>query len=381
MLKIAVITGTRAEYGIYKPLLHEIRKHPDMKLSLLVAGMHLLEDFGNTIQYIEKDGFSIDAEIKGLFQEDNAADMAHSVGRGIEQCANAFSKLTPDILLVLGDRPEMLAGAIAALYMNILIGHIHGGDLSGSVDGIVRHAITKLAHIHFPATQKSAERIISMGEDPERVFIVGALGLDSVLHTPLLDKTEITTRYHLDSSQPILLLIQHPVTTELGEAGTQIHQTLTVLAELHMQTVVVYPNADAGGREMIKVINSFISHPLISAYQSIPHEEYLSLLNVADVLIGNSSSGIIEAPAFGLPVVNIGTRQQGRERAENVIDVGYSCVEIKSAICQALTQEFKKMARDCCNPYGDGIASERICDILRTLPMGERLHEKRSMFQ
>jgi len=381
MLNIAVITGTRAEYGIYKPLLQRITEHTDLNLLLLVAGMHFLEDFGNTIQYIEEDGFTIQAKIEGLFQKDDTTDMARSVGQGIEQCAQAFERLHPDILLVLGDRPEMLAGAVAATYMNILIGHIHGGDLSGGVDGIIRHAITKLAQIHFPATKKSAERITHMGEDPKQVFTVGALGLDTVFHTPLLDGNEIAARYDLDLSVPIILLLQHPVTTESGKAGDQIRQTLLALTELSFQTVVIYPNADAGGREMIQIIDSFKNYSFISVYPSIPHVEYLSLLHIADVLVGNSSSGIIEAPAFGLPVVNIGTRQRGRERAVNVIDVGYSSPEISSAISSALTPAFKRKAQGCENPYGDGRASERICTLLHRLQPNERLPGKKVMFR
>lgn len=378
MKKIAVITGTRAEYGILKPVLSEIDKHPDLDLSLVVIGMHLLKEFGYTIKEIEKDGFKIEAKIEGLYDEDSRIDMAKSIGKGIIKLSEALDKVKPDILLLLGDRGEMLAGAIAATYMNILIAHIHGGEVSGNVDEPVRHAITKLAHIHFSATKESVNRIIKMGEDPSNVFVVGAPGLDTILNENLIGPAELSKKYNLDLSKPILLVVQHPVTTEVEDAPDQIRETLEALSELKYQTILIYPNADAGGRKMIEMIKKYEKYPFIKTFKSIPHKEYLSLMKIASVMVGNSSSGIIEAPSFGLPVINIGSRQEGRERAENVIDVDYDKEQIKTAIKKALYDKtFKEKVKNCKNPYGDGKAGARIADILSKIKIDKKLLQKR----
>ncbi len=378
MRRIAVITGTRAEYGIFKPVLKKICAHPQLELSLIVVGMHFLEEFGYTVEEIEKDGFTIDAQIKGLYTEDERVNMAQSVGKGICELAEAFHRVAPDVLLVLGDRGEMLAGAVAAVYMGIPVAHIHGGELSGSIDGIVRHAITKLAHIHFPATEKSAQRIIQMGENPDYVFVVGAPGLDSIVHERLTEPEILQHKYKIDVAEPFIMVVQHPVTLEVDKAADQMRETLHAVADFKLPAIVVYPNADAGGRKMIDVIKEYTS-PLIHAFESISHTDYLSLLKRTRVVVGNSSSSIIEAPSFGVPVVNVGTRQNGRERAENVIDVQYDAQSIKKGIEKALyNTAFREKARTCKNPYGDGNASSRIVKLLSTIPI-ETL-EKRLMY-
>lgn len=373
MRKIAVITGTRAEYGIFKSVLKAIHEHPDLELSLIVIGMHFLEEFGYTIEEIEKDGFTIDARIRGLYTKDERVDMAKSVGEGIIQLAETFKQRAPDILLVLGDRGEMLAGAVAAVYMGIPVAHIHGGEISGSIDGVVRHAITKLVDIHFPATEKSAQRIIEMGEDPKNVFVVGAPGLDPIVHGELVEPAELARKYGLDLSRPLIVVVQHPVTTEVDKAADQMRETLEAVAELNQPAIVIYPNADAGGRKMIEIIKEY-RYPFIKTFKSIPHTDYLSLLKMAQVLVGNSSSGIIEAPSFGLPAVNVGTRQKGRERAENVIDVEYNAQEIKKGIEKALYDKvFREKVKQCKSPYGDGNASKRIVHILSTIKLNCKL--------
>jgi GDP/UDP-N,N'-diacetylbacillosamine 2-epimerase (hydrolysing) len=277
----------------------------------------------------------------------------------------------------------MLAGAVAATYMNIPIAHIHGGDVSGNVDEPVRHAITKLAHIHFPATEESAQRIIAMGEDPSHVFTVGAPTLDTILHEKLIEPCQLAEKYHLNLLEPLLLIVQHPVTIEADEASSQIRETLEAIADLHYQSIVVYPNADAGGRRMIEVIKEYKveKYPFIRSFESIPHEEYLSLMKIASVIVGNSSSGLIEAPSFGLPVVNIGSRQQGRQRAENVIDVGYNRTQIKAAIQTALDDEvFKAQSKSIKNPYGDGMTGVRIAEILAGIKIDKKLLQKRMSY-
>ena len=375
--KILYITGTRADYGLMKSVLKEIKKHPELELEIVATGMHLMEEFGMTINEIKKDGFKIH-EIDATYENDNKESMANFIGKFVQLLTKKVKEIKPSIILLLGDRGEMLAGAIVGAYLTIPVAHLHGGEITSTVDEFSRHAITKLAHIHFPATENSAERIIKMGEDPSNVFVVGAPGLDSILNENLIEPTKLSEKYNLDLSKPILLLVQHPVTTEVEDAPTQIRETLEAISELRYQTILIYPNADAGGRKMIEVIKGYEKYPFIKSFKSIPHKEYLSLMRIASVLTGNSSSGIIEAPSFGLPVVNIGSRQEGRERTENVINVDYNKEQIKAAIKEALYDEdFKRIARNCKSPYGDGKASIRIADILSKIKMDKRLLQKR----
>jgi len=306
--------------------------------------------------------------------------MANFVGKFIQLLTDKVKKIKPDIILLLGDRAEMLAGAIVGTYLTIPVAHIHGGDISSTVDEIVRHAITKLAHIHFPATEKSAERIIKMGEESWRVHVVGAPGLDLIVNEKLLSKEEICKNLSLDPKKPIFLVIQHPVTMEIEQAEKQMRETMEAITHLKQQTVVVYPNADAGGRKMVEVIKEYEKYPFIKLFKNIPHKEYLSLMKYAAVMIGNSSSGIVEAPSFKLPVVNIGTRQEGRERANNIIDADYDKEEIKKAIKKALSPEFKEKVKKCKNPYGDGKTGERVANILDKIKIDNRLLQKKQVF-
>jgi len=375
--KIAVVTGTRAEYGILKPILKKIDSNSKLDLYLIVVGMHLSEEFGYTIKEIEKDGFRIYAKLDTLNKEDTGAGMARYIGNTIIEISKVLENLKPDILLLLGDRGEMLAGAIAATCMNILIAHVHGGEVSGSIDEGFRHAISKLAHIHFVATNESKQKLISLGEDSSRIFVVGAPGLDDIYEN-LLSPQEIEKKYSIDLSKPLILLVQHPVVNEVDEASNQIRETLEAIVDLKYQTVVIYPNADAGGRQMIKIIEEYKKrYSFIKTYKSLPRRDYLSLMSVATVMVGNSSSGIIEAPSFGLPVVNIGTRQKGRLRAGNVIDVSYNREEIKNAILKAIQdRKFKEKVRNIKNPWGDGKASERIVNILSSIKICKDLLQK-----
>jgi len=381
MKKIAVITGTRAEYGMFKSVLRQMEANPGLKLSLIVIGMHLSAEFGYTVKEIEEDGFKIDAKIDVLHGKDTGAAMAKSIGRCMARTASALEKIKPDILLILGDRSEMLVGAVSATYMAIPIAHIHGGDISGNVDEQVRHAITKLAHIHFAATKESADRIIKMGEEPWRVHVVGAPGLDLILSKELVEPRELARKYGLDLSKPILLVVQHSVITEPDDAPKQTRETLEAIVDLGYQTVLVYPNADAGGRRMIEVIREYEKYPFIKTFKNILHKEYLGFMKLASVMVGNSSSGIIEAPSFGLPVVNIGSRQKGRQRAENVIDVNYDKEQIKRAIQKALYDEtFKEKVKNVKNFYGDGKAGMRIASVLSNIKIDKRLLEKRMTY-
>ncbi len=380
MRKIAVVTGTRAEYGILYPVLKAIQAKKDLKLLLMVTGMHLSHEFGYTISEIEKDGFKISSRVDMLLSSDTLAGMAKSVGLGIIGMAQTWEQLKPDIILISGDRVEPLAAAIAGAYMNIPVAHIHGGDKStgGHVDDLARHATTKFAHIHFPATKKSAERILKMGEEEWRIHTVGSPALDMILNEPLFPAGDLAKRLKLDLSRPLILLVQHPVSTQADEAPGQMRETLEAIVELAYPTVVIYPNSDAGGRRVIEAIKEYASYPFIKTFKNLPRREYLRLVKAASVMVGNSSSGLVDAPSFGLPVVNIGIRQEGRERGNNIIDVEHSKQKIIRAIKKALTdKEFLAEVRKCENPYGDGKASQRIADILSKIEITPRLLQKK----
>ena len=375
--KILYITGTRADYGLMQSVLREIEEHPKLELELIVTGMHIMPEFGMTIEEVKKDGFKIH-EIDTTYEKDNEESMANFVGEFIQLLTKKVNEIKPDLILLLGDRGEMLAGAIVGAYLTIPVAHLHGGEITSTVDEFSRHAITKLAHIHLPATEKSAERIIKMGEDSSNVFIVGAPGLDSILNENLIEPAELSEKYNLDSSKPIFMVVQHPVTTEVRDAHEHIRETLEAIVGLRHQTILIYPNADAGSRAMIEVIKEYEKYPFIKTFKSIPHKEYLSLMKIATVMVGNSSSGIIEAPSFGLPVVNIGSRQEGRERAENVIDVDYDKEQIETAIKKALDDgNFEEKVTKCKSPYGDGKAGIRIADILSRIKIDKKLLQKR----
>ena len=380
MKKIAVVTGTRAEYGILQPVLRAIQAREELKLLLVVTGMHLSREFGYTVDEIEKDGFGISARVEMMPGSDTLQAMAESVGTGIIGLAKTWQQLKPDIILVLGDRVEPLAAAISGAYMNIPVAHIHGGDSSkGGLDEYARHAITKFSHIHFPVTQKSAGRVIRMGEDEWRVHMVGSPALDVILNEPLIPREKVIKKFGINAAKPLILLVQHPVTTEADKAGEQMTETLEAVVELGYPVILLYPNADAGGRRIIEVVKDYEKrYPFIKVIKSLPRPEYLSLLKNVSVLVGNSSSGMIDASSFGLPVVNIGTRQEGRERGDNVIDVGYARQEIIMAIRRALTdKEFLKVVKKSRNPYGDGKASVRIAEILSSIEKTPRLLQKK----
>lgn len=378
--KITVITGTRAEYGLLYPVMQAIQKHPKLDLSIIATGMHLSPEHGYTMKEIENDGFKVDVAVDMLLSNDTGASMSKSLGIGIIGITQALEQLKPDIVLVLGDRDEPFAGAIAASHMNIPIAHIHGGDSTtgGCIDESIRHSITKFAHIHFPATKESAARIEKLGEETWRIHTVGAPGLDTILNTELLSKEHLIEQYSFNASGSLLLAVQHPVTTQPENAANEMRTTLEALAELKIQTILVYPNSDAGGRSMIEVIKEYEYRPFLHTFKSLPHIEYLSLLNIADALVGNSSSGIIEASSFHLPVVNIGIRQEGRQRANNVIDVASDKEKIIEAINTALYDKaFKQKVNECVNPYGDGRAGLRIAEVLAELEIDQKLLQKK----
>ena len=359
--KVLYITGTRADYGLMHETLKTLNEDDDIQLDVVATGMHLMDEFGYSLNEIKKDNFSLHV-IDQTFKKDDEASMSEFIGNLIVDLTKLMIKLKPDVVLLLGDRGEMLAGAIVASYLQISVAHIHGGDVSSTVDDSARHAITKLSNIHFPATENSASRIKQMGENPDDVFIVGAPGLDSIMKLKdNININDLKDKYSI--TKDFVLVLQHPVSLEVEDSANQIAQTLDAVTSTDYQVIVIYPNADAGGRAMIDKINEYD----VEAYKNIPHDDFIGLLALASALIGNSSSGIIESSSFKLPVINIGTRQSGREKAENVIDVDYDSNEILNALKYIKTDEYQNILKECINPYGDGKACERICKILKDI--------------
>jgi GDP/UDP-N,N'-diacetylbacillosamine 2-epimerase (hydrolysing) len=376
--RVAYVTGTRADYGLFSEPLRRIREHPGLELSLIVTSMHLEPEFGLTIREIEADGMPVAARVRNLGAGDGGADQARAIGRAVLGITDALEQVRPDIVIVLGDRGEMRAAAIAAAHLNLAIAHVHGGEVSGTIDETVRHAITKLSHVHLAATDEAAERLRRLGEQPRNVHVVGAPGLDYLGRFEPVPDATLAEELGLELTQPFVLFTQHPVSFELADAGRQMALSLSALEQVGVQVVATYPNADAGGRAMIQVLEDRRDRGWLRIVPSLGQRRFASLLKKAAVQVGNSSSGIIEAPFFGVPVVNIGTRQEGRLRAGNVLDVPYDQEAIRSAVACALGDEaFRKRAREARNPYGDGHAGERITAILAALELGPGLLDKR----
>jgi len=378
--KILYVSGTRADYGLMRSTLLGIKKSKKLDLEIAVTGMHLMKESGRTIDEIKKDGHKFTI-IDAVYDKDDKESMARFIGKCIWKLVGKIQKIKPDVILILGDRGEMLAAAIVGTYLTIPVAHLHGGEITSTVDETARHAITKLSHLHLAATQKSKEKILWLGEEEWRIKVVGAPGLDAIINKKLPSITEIGSKFNLDLKEPFLIVLQHPVTENVNDASKQIKTTLAAVTELKKQTIVIYPNADAGGRQMIKTIEQFRRFPFIRILKNIEHDFYLGLMKHAGVLIGNSSSGIIEAPSFGLPVVNIGDRQIGRERAKNVINVGYKKEKIIAAVKKALyNQRFRSQDRFCENPYGDGKTGQKIINILSRVEINPKLLFKKLIY-
>ena len=375
--KICSITGTRADYGLMRPIFSAIAGQQMLHLDLIVTGMHLLPEFRTSLTAIEKDGYGDLHRCSMILGEDSGKAMAQSFSLAVFGMAELLDMIQPDLVLLQGDRGEMLAGALSAAHMNISIVHMSGGDLSGSIDDSIRNAISKFSHIHLTTCKQSSERLLAMGESATRIREVGEPGLDAIRQMDFISGDSLAQEFGLDLSQPIILGTQHPVTTEADQAAWQMTQTLDALADLSIQTIFTYPNTDAGGREMVRVLDRFQDKELIRIVPNLGSEKYLSLLKIASVLVGNSSSGILEAPSFKIPVVNIGTRQQGRLRASNVLDVGHDSRAIKEAIQVGLHDKtFRARLAECTNPYGDGYTADKTLDILTGLRLTKTLLAK-----
>jgi UDP-N-acetylglucosamine 2-epimerase (non-hydrolysing)/GDP/UDP-N,N'-diacetylbacillosamine 2-epimerase (hydrolysing) len=376
---IGVVTVARSDYGIYVPLLRALQAADGLALALFVGGMHLSPDFGLTVRAIEADGYPIAARVAMALTADTPADIARSMGLGVAGFAGAFARSRPDILVVLGDRFEMHAAALAALPFKLPVAHIHGGELTyGAMDDALRHSMTKLSHLHFTATEAYARRVIQLGEEPWRVTVSGAPGLDNLRTVELLSRAEIEARYTLRLDEPFLIVTYHPVTLEFERTAWQTGEMLAALDETQMPIVFTLPNADTAGRLITELLRGFVAaHPRCRLVDNLGTQGYFSLMALAAAMVGNSSSGLLEAPSFQLPVVNIGNRQAGRVRAANVLDVGYNRAEIEAGIRRAVAPGFRAGLAALTNPYGDGHAAGRIVERLKAVALDDRLLVKR----
>ena len=388
---VAVFTGNRAEYGLQFPILRAIEKHPDLEYRLLVSGAHLDPNFGSTLEEIRNDGFRIDAEIKIEMDAASLFATAQAIGSGVLAISRVLDEMRPDIMVVYADRFEGFAAVIAATQMNIPTAHIEGGDLTegGALDDSVRHAMTKLTHLHFTTNEQASNRILGMGEEPWRVHTVGFPAIDLISEGNFATNLEITEQLGLDLSRPIVLFTQHSVSTEFERAAEQVQPSIDAikrLADEGIQIVLTYPNNDAGGQAIISVLDTFgtSDYKNTQVKRSLGRYLYHGILALArnpDIRVtclGNSSSGLKETPVFGCPTVNIGSRQEGRLRGENVLDAGYSSNEIYDQIQRSLfDDDFRELCREAKNPYWLGEAGPKIAEVLANTPLNQDLIRKR----
>ncbi len=368
--KVCVVTGTRAEYGLLRWLIDGIAKSPVLELQLIATGMHLSPEFGLTAKEIEADGYRIDRKIEMLLSSDTSVGISKSIGLGMIGFADALSELRPDLLLVLGDRFEILAAATSALIARIPIAHLHGGEATeGVIDESIRHSITKMAHLHFVAAEEYRQRVIQLGEDPKTVFTVGGLGIDNIMRLKLLNRNELEKAINFKFCPRNLLITFHPVTLEQNTSAQQIDELLAALGELK-ETGLIFtmPNADTDGRILFRKIERFCNvHPNAKSYTSLGQLLYLSCVSHVDGVVGNSSSGITEVPSFNKATVNVGDRQRGRLKAPSIIDCEPTFSSIMQAINYGLSSEFQEKIKTSRNPYGEGGASLAIVQKLEQI--------------
>ena len=375
---IAVVTTSRADYShLYWPL-HDLSRHPDVDLKLIVMGPHLSPEFGHTVREIERDGLHIAARIECLLSSDTDVGMAKTIGLATLSLADCLGQMRPDLLLLIADRYEMLAPASVALALRIPIAHIEGGEISeGAIDDAVRHALTKMSHIHFTSTCAARDRVIAMGEEEWRVHRAGAPSIDHLSRNTLYTREQLEQQLHTELKCPSAVVAYHPVTIA-RDTTREADELFAALQELPGQILFCYPNADAGSRELIERTYQFLERrPDARVFVNLPALTYWSLLRQADLMIGNSSSGIMETPSFALPTINVGMRQQGRERARNVLDALPDKTDILAKAAFARSQEFRCSLDGMQNPYGDGHASEKIVSVLTSVPLGEQLLVKK----
>ena len=371
MRKVCVVVSSRANYSSIKSVMRAVRAHPELTLQLVVGASALLDRFGSVVDVIERDGFTPDAKVTMIVEGETPATMAKSTGLGLLELPTMFELLKPDVIITVGDRFETMATAVAGAYMNIPLAHTMGGEITGTIDESIRHAITKLAHVHFPANQPAANRIVRMGEDPEAVHVVGCPRIDMVAEVVRNGNAAIDAEFldregvggHIAVDKPFLLVSQHPVTTEYGQGEQQISETLMALQELRMPTIMLWPNADAGSEDVSRGMRKFREKcrpEYIRFYKNFPIETFIRLQTSAACLVGNSSAPVREGAFLGTPAVNIGSRQHGRDRGPNVVDVPHE----RKAIVDAIKGQIAHGPYPTDHLYGDGAAGPRIADVL-----------------
>lgn len=381
MKRIGIMTGTRAEYGLLKSLMQEINKDNDLELYLIVSGMHLSPEFGMTYQEIEEDGFEINAKVEMLLSSDSPAGISKSIGLGVIGFADEFQRADLDMLILLGDRYEALSAAISAMVMRIPIAHLHGGELTeGAIDEGIRHSITKMSYLHFTSTEQYRNRVIQLGENPERVFYVGALGVENIKKINLMTKEELERSIHFEIDENTVIVTYHPVTLENNTVEEQFLNLLKVLdRNPKIRMIFTKANADTNGRIVNELIDKYAAQnsERACAFVSLGQKRYLSALKYCRIVIGNSSSGIIEAPSFGKPIINIGDRQKGRICADSVINCGYTQQEIQQAMETALTEEFENKASNCRNPYEKENTAANIISVIKDYLLNDKIKLKK----
>lgn len=381
--KIAVLTATRAEYGLLKPLIKELDKVEDFDVCLAVTGAHLSPEFGLTYQEIEIDGFKIDEKIEILLSGDTPSAISKSMGLAMIGFADYFKRLKPDLLVVLGDRYETLAVAMVAMNERIPITHLYGGETTeGAIDEAIRHAITKLSYLHFTSTETYRNRVVQLGENPKRVFCVGAIGVENIKNEKLLNKAELEASIDFVLNKPYALVTFHPVTLEHNQIEKQFQELLMVCEMFKdMNFIFSKANSDVEGRTINQLQEIYVnSHDNAVSFDSLGVTRYLSAMKYCAMVIGNSSSGLIEAPSFGVPTINIGDRQKGRIQGDSVINCAPNAGEIKDAMHMALTDEFKKKAKSGGNPYGDGNTSKKIVNIIKEFLLENKIELKKKFY-
>ena len=370
MRKICIVTGSRAEYGLLSGLMYAVKNDPELELQIIATNMHLSPEFGLTYRNIEEDGFTINKKVVMLLSSDTANATAKSVGLGFIGFADAYEDLQPDMVVVLGDRYEIISAVSTALFYKIPVAHLHGGEITeGAYDDCIRHSITKMSHLHFTSTEEYRQRVIQLGEDPKRVFNVGAPGIENIKKVPLMSKEELeATLDGFTFGDNVLLVTYHPVTLEKSTAEEQIKNLLAALDEYpDYKIIFTLPNSDTDGRVIIKLINKYVARNTdrAIAYPSLGLRRYLSALRFVKAVVGNSSSGVIEVPSFGIPTLNIGDRQKGRIAAESVVNCGTSKEEILIGLEQVLKSEHKEIY----NPYEGKNTTADILQVLKTYPL------------
>jgi len=377
--KICVVTGSRAEYGVMHNVLKHINESEDLELLLVVTGAHLSKDFGHTIDEIRQDGFSVAGTVELPLSLEGPTAMGRSMGSGIIGLVDCLKGLEPDLLLITADRYEIFAACAAAMAINLPIAHISGGEVTeGAIDEQIRHAITKMSHIHFTAIEENTRRVIQMGEEPWRVHEVGGPWIDNIKNLKKISKETIKEDLGVDLSHPTILVTYHPVTLQIADTQQHVKNLLGALDGLDAEIVFTYPNADSGSRIIVSAIEEFIKkHPKAKAFKSLGKDRYLNMLSYVDLMVGNSSSGLTETQAFKLPVVNIGDRQGGKPITENIICTAEEKDSILAGIKKGLSEEFRKSIADMKNPYDRGDVAENIVKVLSSVELGPKLLKKK----